>query len=339
MPLTDLDGPAGERGEFFARPGWTSAVVAAGLQVGCAIAAAVLGPLNQDSWERGAFVVAAASLGCLPMAAARRPGARLAVLALVTGALSFVLLPGELAYAVLFMGVTALGMHGLDRLRAALDVRRSLANTERRRAAHEHRRRQRDLHEVLGRSLSSIVVRTESLAHRLAEERVPGRTEAAELASLSRRALAEARAVMSGPRRLSLDAELASVHQVLRTAGLDIEVTVDTTPADPDVAAALAAVLREGVTNLLRHSHARSCRITLGRTARRTVLTVSNDGLEPARDARCVGTGLESLAARLAAVGGTLTWSYEEGWFRLCAVCPVPGEDVSPAADLSGGPR
>ncbi|MEE1832674.1 sensor histidine kinase [Streptomyces sp. SP17KL33] len=328
-------------GRALARPGRTGAVIAAAAQVVCAVAAAVHGPLDQGGWPRGAFVVAVAVLGSLATAAARRPGARLGTLALLTGALSFVLLPGELAYVVLSVGLAAIGAHGLDRLQATLDVRRSLVNAERRRAAHEHRRRQRDLHNLLGHSFTSIVAQTELLARRLAEERAPGRAEAAELVSLSRRALAETRAVVSGPRRLDLAAELASAHQVLCMAGIHTEVAVDSTARDPDVAYALAAVLREGVTNVLRHSRARSCRITLRRTSCAIVLTLSNDGSAPAREQRRGGTGLDSLTARLTAVGGTLTWSYEEDWFRLCAVSPTTarGAEASPAAGLPAGAR
>lgn len=325
-----------------ARPGWAGALMTAVPQVACAATAIALGLVHDDGWRRPLFVVAAAWLCCVPTAAVHRPGPRLLVLALLTAAFACVLRPYELAYVALSAGTAALAAHCLQRFRAALDVCRSLARSERRRAAQEHRRLQRDLHDLLGYSLSAIVVQAELIDLRLAGEYSPRRAEVTELLSLSRRALAEVRSLAAGPQQLSLPGELASVQRVLKTAGMDVNVVDDAPPLhDREVEAALAAVLREGTTNILRHSHARSCRITLGRSGRRTVLVLSNDGFEPAHGEEA-GTGLESLSARVAAVGGTLTWSHDKDWFRLRAACPAaPAKAVSPAracpADQVGG--
>ncbi|MGW2722932.1 sensor histidine kinase [Streptomyces sp. NPDC001492] len=299
------------------------------------VLAVALGLTPDGDRQRVMTAVAMAWLCCVPVVVVRRLGHCLMVIALMTAALGFVLDPGGLAYVAFCAGTAAVAAHCLHRLRATLDACRSHVHGERRRAAQQHRRLQRDLHDLLGYSLSAIVVQAELVRHRLAGEHTEGQAEAVELISLSRRALAEARSLAAGPQQLSLARELASVQRVLRTAGLDIDVDVDTPAAyDRDVEAALAAVLREGTTNILRHSHARACRITMGGRGNRTVLVLSNDGFEPSGGEES-GTGLESLSERVEAVGGTLTWSHDKGWFRLRAVCPAASGRVALPATAS----
>ncbi|MER6343665.1 sensor histidine kinase [Streptomyces sp. NPDC001595] len=223
----------------------------------------------------------------------------------------------------------------------------ALAEVERLR--EEHRRLRRDLHDLVGYSLSAVVVRAEVLRRGIPREHGAARSQAAELITLGRRAIAEIRAVSAGSQELSLSRDLPAACRILEAAGITAE--LDGPAPDgvaPRVEAALAAVLREGTTNVLRHSAARHCRITVRRSAGQLGLHLANDGFPEADPTGTggtggvdgtngmdgmdgIGTGLASLADRVAAAGGTLTWSHSENWFHLCAVCPDPEPGLDPA--------
>jgi two-component system, NarL family, sensor histidine kinase DesK len=198
----------------------------------------------------------------------------------------------------------------INQLRAAHDQIRALA------VADERSRLARDLHDVLGHSLTTITVKT-GLARRILESGAEPARALAELHDaerLSRQALTEIRATVSGYRRPSLAAELAGVHEALRAA----DITAVLPQAVDDVAEELrepfAYVLREGVTNVIRHSGATRCEVRLGPRC----LEIRDDG-RPANEV-AAGTGLTGLAERMAAVGGRLTAEPLPGkGFRLYA--------------------
>ncbi|MFC3999781.1 sensor histidine kinase [Nocardiopsis sediminis] len=208
---------------------------------------------------------------------------------------------------------------------AARDARARLAVSE------ERLRFARDMHDLLGHSLSGIAVKSE-LGARLAE-RDPERAarEMADVQRLAREALREVRAAVSGYREVDLAAEVAGVRAVLGAAGIRSTVDVpedDTLPAD---SAALAAwVVREGATNALRHSNARSCDLSVRRGERAVVIEVYNDGVradavDPSGPR--YGNGLSGLAERVAAAGGSLSASPTgDGGFLLRAVLPALDE-------------
>ncbi|MFI7607817.1 sensor histidine kinase [Micromonospora sp. NPDC049366] len=189
-------------------------------------------------------------------------------------------------------------------------------------AAEERLRFARDVHDVLGHSLTVIALKAE-LAARLAEvdaERA-GR-EAAEVQGLAVAALAEVREAVHGYRAVDLGDQLAAVAGVLRSCGVRCTVLP---PADDLPAAAasdLAAVLREAGTNVLRHSRAGWCRIEFVREDGMARMTVTNDGADDGGpDAR--SSGLRGLADRLGAAGGRLHVRREENLFTLEAIVPV----------------
>jgi two-component system, NarL family, sensor histidine kinase DesK len=198
----------------------------------------------------------------------------------------------------------------INQLRAAHDQIRALA------VADERSRLARDLHDVLGHSLTTITVKT-GLARRILESGAEPARALAELHDaerLSRQALTEIRATVSGYRRPSLAAELAGVHEALRAA----DITAVLPQAVDDVAEELrepfAYVLREGATNVIRHSGATRCEVRLGPRC----LEIRDDG-RPANEV-AAGTGLTGLAERMAAVGGRLTAEPLPGkGFRLYA--------------------
>ncbi|UOE22189.1 sensor histidine kinase [Thermobifida halotolerans] len=195
--------------------------------------------------------------------------------------------------------------------------------------SEERLRFARDMHDLLGHSLSGIAVKSE-LAARLAE-RDPGRAavEMAEVQRIAREALREVRTAVSGYRNVDLADELASVRSVLTAAGVHTTVTGGHAALPEELRPLAAWIAREGATNVLRHSSARRCDITLAEQDRACVVEVYNDGVRPGR-AAVFGNGLTGLSERTATVGGTLSAAgTDDGGFLLRAVFPVRG-DASP---------
>ncbi|MEV0172421.1 histidine kinase [Streptomyces sp. NPDC050803] len=236
-------------------------------------------------------------------------------------------------------GAVALAVYGSTRLAELVDrvhaVRERLAWSA---VAQERRRFARDLHDLLGYSLSAIALKTD-LAHRLVRE-APDRA-LAELDSardVAQQALADVRSVARGFRDLTFAVEAESARSLLAAA--DIRASVDLRCAVPDaVSTVLATVLREGVTNVIRHSKATQCRIEVRDPGDGFIrFTLANDGVRGTggRPAPCPGRrgrgGLGNLSERLAAVGGRLSVGVDErGWYRVVAEAPsAPVPDGEP---------
>ncbi|MFB4315777.1 sensor histidine kinase [Actinomadura sp. 21ATH] len=198
---------------------------------------------------------------------------------------------------------------------AAREAQARLAVTE------ERLRFSRDLHDLLGHSLSLIAVKSE-LAMRMAEDDpARAREEMADVRRAARDALREVRAAVRGYRAVELDAELAGVRAVLEAAGVRCEIG-DPPELAPDVRTVLAWVIREGATNVIKHSEAARCAITIAPYGDSVVLEMSNDGARAARGAP--GSGLAGLAERVEVLGGTLTASRQgRDGFLLRAVVPA----------------
>jgi two-component system sensor histidine kinase DesK len=197
----------------------------------------------------------------------------------------------------------------------------------------------RDLHDLLGYSLSAITLKAE-LARRLVPAN-PGRSrdEIAELLDIARQALADVRTVSSGYRNISLSKEAASVASLLTTAGIDARVEISCGPLDERVDTVLATVVRESVTNMLRHSQARVCSIEARQAGDVIQLRMLNDGVPRNAATGRRGGGLENLAARLEAIGGRLTATVSEGQFDLLAEAPArpPETTTTPPATTARG--
>ncbi|MEU7557242.1 sensor histidine kinase [Streptomyces eurythermus] len=198
--------------------------------------------------------------------------------------------------------------------------------TEARLAVAEERLRfGRDLHDVVGRNLSVISLKSElavQLARRGRPEAVEQMIEVQRIAQETQR---EVRAVVRGYREADLAAELAGAQGVLAAAGIDCEVRAETGGLPAEVRSALGWVVREAATNVLRHGDASRCRVGLTVREGRAVLTVENDGAVSA-DGSGSGSGLAGLRERLAAVGGTLEAGHagpDRDRFRLVADIPL----------------
>ncbi len=232
------------------------------------------------------------------------------------------------SYYVVSTMLLGLIMFGMTRLVGLVDeVHRARSELARMAVTQERLRFARDLHDLLGYSLSSITLKTE-LAYRLVDTNpARARDELASVLEVSRQALADVRVVASSYRsglRLSDEAEM--VRSMLVAADVDVRVEIACGNLSHQLDMVLATVLREGVTNVLRHSKAQTCLINCRVTDGAAVLELVNDGVPEQRDepTEYSGSGLDNLAVRLAAVGGTLTAEAEpEGWFRLIAHAPL----------------
>lgn len=204
--------------------------------------------------------------------------------------------------------------------------------------AAERLRFARDLHDLLGYGLSALTLKAEVADRLLGHDQARTRRELREILIISRQALADVRTVAERYRDLTLAEELSSVRDVLRSARIHVYVSGDPGPLDRTANTLLATVLREGITNLLRHSNATVCRIRLWEQRGAAQLVVCNDGARDASgDPREKGSGLDGLARRLEAAGGAVsTVVNDEGWFFLVAECPAV---VGAGLEVSGASR
>ena len=228
----------------------------------------------------------------------------------------------DLTFAVL---VAALAVWGVTRV-----VQRNAQLAEAREeitqlaVAAERNRFARDLHDLLGHSLTVVSVKSELAARlvRLAPERAEA--ELADIQRLVREALVDVRAAVSGYREMSLATELASARSALDAAGIEADVPLTAEAADPDRQQLFAWVVREGVTNVIRHSEAKHCWIRLehaaveisddgrGPTARPDQSPAASDGLAKHATGH-TGHGLAGLRERVDAAGGTLAIGNRDG--------------------------
>lgn len=223
--------------------------------------------------------------------------------------------------------LTGLVIYGLTRLADLVEEVYS-TREERARAAvlQERLRFARDLHDLLGYSLSSITLKTE-LVNRLVTTRPDrAREEIAGVLDIARQALADVRLVASGYREMSLAAEVDSVVSTLRSAEVKAEVEVTCTRLHPVVDTVLATALREGVTNILRHSRVQHCEIVAHSDEETVFLRLVNDGVTKTvhPPAPWSGSGIGNLEIRLSAIGGRLEAGVrQDGRFHLLVEAPL----------------
>lgn len=230
-----------------------------------------------------------------------------------------------------------------ERINQAREAVLRLSQEEVRRLARlaERERIGRDLHDLLGHTLSMVALKAD-LAARLVEGDVPAaRQQMDDVARIAREALTGVRRAVSGIRAALLAAELASARLLLETAGITFEYRLDVElegqPLAAEAETALALTVREAATNIHRHANARTARARLFRNGDEAVLEISDDG----RGGRIVpGTGLSGMRERLQALGGCLQWSSEPGrGLHLQARLPLPGAAArqSAAGGCAGG--
>lgn len=199
----------------------------------------------------------------------------------------------------------------------------------------------RDLHDLLGHSLSVIVLKAE-LSRRLLDHGSPDRAlaEVTDLEQIARRALEEVREAVTGYRARSLADELDRARTALEAAGVAVHSTVTAAALPPDIDDLLAWIVRESATNIVRHSRARRAAIELTAGDDAIRLVIHNDGVAAERTAsdEPAGSGLVGLRERVAEAGGRLTAVAQADGFRVTAIVPLgaapalAGSTAEPAA-------
>ena len=167
----------------------------------------------------------------------------------------------------------------------------------------ERNRMARDMHDILGHSLTVIALKTE-LATRLVDGAPDqAKAELTEVQSLARSALADVRATVNSYRELSLAGELARATSVLTSAGIRADLPLTVEAVDPELRELFAWVVREGVTNVVRHAHASHCKVELTSNS----IEVTDDGIGLDSAGAGDGHGLEGLRQRCQDNGADLT--------------------------------
>jgi two-component system sensor histidine kinase DesK len=202
------------------------------------------------------------------------------------------------------------------------ELRRTRQELARVAVAEERERFSRDLHDLLGHTLSVMVVKAQAVRRLVAQDPEAAAQHAADIEKIGRRALVDVRQAVDAMRAPSLGEELDGAQRALDAAG--IATTVDRSGITPTSTAdeLLAWVVREGATNVLRHSGASACQITLADADGGTALTIADDGAGASAAPTMRLGGIEGLRSRLAAAGGELSVEREDDGFRLVATVP-----------------
>lgn len=245
--------------------------------------------------------------------------AELALPAVLTAVPAFGLFIG-LWVAVVIVGTWSSGWM----LRVFMEVNRAGRLAAELAIAEERLRISRDLHDVFGRTLATVAVKSElaeSLARRGRIEQ--SADEMAAVRSLADETGREIRGVIRGYREADLGRELVGAQALLDSAGISCEVCGRPPALSRSRTAALAWVLREAVTNVIRHSQATAVSIRFA--ADPLSMIIENDGVTELKDPSTAGHGLVNMAERLSEVGGSLDHQRDGAAFRVIATLPADG--------------
>jgi two-component system sensor histidine kinase DesK len=167
----------------------------------------------------------------------------------------------------------------------------------------ERERIGRDLHDLLGHTLSVIALKSE-LATRIGpRDAAAAIREMSEVSRIAREALTQVRRAVAGMREMGLAAELANARLALSAAMVEFEYPAQALELHPEIETVLALALREAVTNVIRHADARRCRASIAREDAMVTLRIADDGQGGARGE---GGGLSGMRTRIEQIGGSL---------------------------------
>ncbi|UOQ91165.1 histidine kinase [Agromyces endophyticus] len=256
----------------------------------------------------------------------------------VTGALAVGFAEWSLAGAVLVGFAAFAGGAGNYLVQYYVALAHELDRTRERLAdaavAEERLRFSRDLHDLLGHSLSVIAVKSEAARRLMNPDPDAAAAHISDVEGIAREALGEVRSVVAGSRAVSLRDEVANARRTLEEAGVATSVIMPERPLPVTVDALLGWVVREAATNVLRHSVARECAIEVVADDDRVTIAFSDDGPSRSRGASAaasaspaVGNGLRGLRERVAAAGGEFAVEAAPR-FRVTAVVPLNGETL-----------
>jgi two-component system sensor histidine kinase DesK len=262
--------------------------------------------------------------------------APLGIAARTTGDLASVDWPWLIALVLLVRGL-GLDMIGVARLGQAIsELHRARTELARLRVEEERLRLARDLHDLLGHTLAMITLKSELARHLISEDPARCAQELIEIEQVARQTLREVREAVAGYRQPRLESELDGARQLLDAAGITYEIAPPPGALPPEIAAVLAWTVREGVTNVIRHSCAHVCHIRLTQPPGAVGVEVINDGgrrPDPPGATRR-GLGLAGLRERVTVLGGQMeVGPLNRGGpdaFRLWVELPLPRQGVWP---------
>lgn len=309
----------------------TQAVVATSALVvaACMLSAAPL--IGQDAFALLPYSLVIFMLGMTPLL-----GAALALsVVTATASLSHALTGSSLQPGLLFAAVASglasgLGAFSAERTRDAEAAREDAALL---RVQDERNRMARDLHDILGHSLTVITMKAELAGKLVDVDPEKAKTQIAELEQLARGALADVRTTVSGYREMSLSGELARARRAFADASIAVDLPRHVDDVSPDLRELFAWAVREATTNVIRHAGASHVTIALTPTR----LSVRDDGRGAAANAGD-GNGLTGLRERAAAVGAVVETRSDDGFTLdvLTRDAPASGSDDGAAAERRG---
>ncbi len=189
----------------------------------------------------------------------------------------------------------------------------------------ERERIARDLHDVLGHTLSVIILKSELAGKLIDIDPARAKSEIADVESTSRTALAEVRSTIRGYRAHSLEAEIKQAKATLETAGVSLKSDEEQVPLTPVQESVVALVVREALTNVVRHAAARNCQLRLVPQNGNCLLEIQDDGRG---GTQIEGNGLRGMRERIEALGGTFVRETRAGT-RLLIQFPLTPEKAS----------
>jgi two-component system, NarL family, sensor histidine kinase DesK len=268
------------------------------------------------------YVVAAAGLLLPPRAGAVVIGAA----ALIVGVGLSMAGSDSSTVAAHTLTILAIGamMAGFGRtMRANQELRAAREELARLAVSEERLRIARDLHDLLGHTLSLIALKSDLATRLVRTDPERAQTELSDVQDVTRQALTEVREAVHGYRRLGFDDALEGARAALTAAGIDCRVESSAADLPEEVESVLAWALREASTNVVRHSRARACESKLSADENEVALQVDDDGA-PASTGSTNGAGLRGIAERARRLHGTLeAGARPGGGFRLRLTMPL----------------
>lgn len=207
------------------------------------------------------------------------------------------------------------------RAKEAGDARLRMAQEEVERLAKlaERERIARDLHDLLGHTLSVVVLKSELAQKLMVRDPARAQQEIAEIERISRQGLADVREAVTGYRSSGLAAELEYVRETLTAAGIDTTIEARTVTLAPAQETALSLALREAATNVIRHAAATKCHVRIYAQDGSALMEVTDDGRGGDSP---FGNGLSGMRERITALGGALRRDTANGT-RLLMTLPL----------------
>lgn len=236
-----------------------------------------------------------------------------------------------------------LDMIGVARMGSAIRELHSARQELARRSVEEERLRlARDLHDLLGQTLSMITLKSELARSLITEDPARCAQELSEIEQVGRMTLREVRKTVAGYRQPRLSNEVDGAQQLLEAAGITCEIKELNVDLPQSLDAALAWTVREGVTNVIRHSRARQCWIRLKHREGFVEVEVLNDGGErrPEERPSRQGSGIAGLRERISQLEGTLEAGplllQGKEHFRVFVKLPFRNQGEAPASEVRG---